>query len=322
MGILRLVRSLITSFASLSIPGGLSLWTTLLSIFFVLFVLSNNAKSFFELNLDATGFIWLLLALIVSMLSLLVNSFAWSLLVLWLGHKPKRLSIISLFLSTNLMKYLPGGIWHFLERVRLLKLYMRTSDALSSVLFEPILMAVAALLWVPFGGWQAGLSLICFLPAFLLTPNLRQMVLNKVQSLKVKQLEIVSEENLGDLVVGRRNIGPANYPFIPLAFEMIFVLIRFCGFWFCLLAFSISSELPIGQWLAAFSLAWTVGLIVPGAPGGVGVFEATLLLRIGSLVSDAQLIGVMLCYRLVVTFADLLSASAVLLGRRLCKRLD
>ena len=28
------------------------------------------------------------------------------------------------------------------------------------------------------------------------------------------------------------------------------------------------------EWLSAFALAWTIGLIVPAAPGGIGVFEA------------------------------------------------
>jgi uncharacterized membrane protein YbhN (UPF0104 family) len=29
--------------------------------------------------------------------------------------------------------------------------------------------------------------------------------------------------------------------------------------------------------LGAFSLAWLLGLVVPGAPGGLGVFEATAI---------------------------------------------
>ena len=56
--------------------------------------------------------------------------------------------------------------------------------------------------------------------------------------------------------------------------------------------------------MAAFGLAYSAGLVIPGAPGGVGVFEATLLLRMNNLVPDARLIAIALCYRILSTIAD------------------
>ena len=56
------------------------------------------------------------------------------------------------------------------------------------------------------------------------------------------------------------------------------------------------------------SLAWTVGLVVPGAPGGLGVFEAALLLRLGRVLPAPQLLAVALSYRLVATLGDVLAA--------------
>ena len=72
--------------------------------------------------------------------------------------------------------------------------------------------------------------------------------------------------------------------------------------------------------MAAFALAWTVGLVVPAAPGGLGVFEATLLLRVGSEVPEAPLLAVVLCYRVIATIADGLAAAAVAGDRALLKR--
>ena len=68
---------------------------------------------------------------------------------------------------------------------------------------------------------------------------------------------------------------------------------------------------PLGLWLAAVGLAWTAGRVVPAAPGGLGVFEAVLLFRLGTLVPEAPLLAVALSYRLIVTLADLIAAAAV-----------
>jgi hypothetical protein len=97
-----------------------------------------------------------------------------------------------------------------------------------------------------------------------------------------------------------------NYPLGPLISQLLFVLMRFSGFACCIWAFDLQHALNWWRWLSAFSLAWTAGLVVPGAPGGLGVFESVLLLRLGSALPDPALLAVALGYRLVVTAADLL----------------
>jgi uncharacterized membrane protein YbhN (UPF0104 family) len=58
--------------------------------------------------------------------------------------------------------------------------------------------------------------------------------------------------------------------------------------------------------------------VVPGAPGGLGVFESVLLLRLGFAIPEAPLLAIAISYRLVVTIADLLAAlTARLDGPRL-----
>ena len=59
--------------------------------------------------------------------------------------------------------------------------------------------------------------------------------------------------------------------------------------------------------------------MVPGAPGGLGVFETTLLLRLGGAVPEAQLLAVVLSYRLLSTLADV-AASAALVADRLVEQ--
>ncbi len=306
----------------LSLPGGLRLWITLVTLAFVGVALVSHASGLRALTISKQGWWWLVFGLGLSWLSLVVNALAWKVLVHWLGHQPERVALVSLYLKSNLLKYLPGGIWHFLERFRALRPDLGGGKALVSVLLEPMVMAVAALLWVPFGGFQDGLALLSVLPAVLLVPRWREPLLHRLETNKLRQLTrfdhgvmtAIQEEELGS--------GRASYPWCPVVAEMVFVLCRFAGFWCCLQTFELGTVQPLGLWLAAFSLAWTAGLVVPAAPGGLGVFETALLFRMGTLVPEAPLLAVALSYRLVVTLADCLAAGSIAADSRVKARLQ
>jgi uncharacterized membrane protein YbhN (UPF0104 family) len=108
-----------------------------------------------------------------------------------------------------------------------------------------------------------------------------------------------------------------RYPLVPLLGEVGFLVLRSAGFVFTFLA--ISSVLP-GQLpllLSAFSLAWLLGLVVPGAPGGIGVFEATAIALLGQTYSPGLLLSVVALYRLVSVLAEVAGASLSWLDERL-----
>ncbi len=314
------LRSLRLWLGKVALPGGLRLWITLASLAFVVVALVSHGAQLRQLSMSRLSFWWLALGVGISWLSLVVNAFAWRVLVGWLGHRPSEVSLVPLFLSSNLLKYLPGGIWHFVERMRVLRPHMGAGPALASVLLEPLLMVVAALLWVPFGGWQSGLAIACCVPTMLLIPRWREPLLRRLERAKAKQLDRADVGLVGAVSPEALGSGRDDYPWSALAMEMVFVAVRFGGFWCCVMAFSLNPSLSMGEWLAGFALAWTVGLVVPAAPGGLGVFEATLLLRLGSGVPEAPLLAVVLCYRVIATFADGLAAAAVWGDRALLKR--
>ncbi|MGC6481947.1 MAG: UPF0104 family protein [Synechococcus sp.] len=298
------------------LPGGLRLWVTLASLGFVAWALARDGHGLRDFTLSARGWWWLLLGLSLSCLSLVVNAVAWRQLVLWLGHGTDGLALVPLHLRTNLLKYLPGGIWHFVDRLRTLQPRLGTNQALVSVLLEPVVMAVAALLWVPLGGWQSGLALVAVVPALVLVTRWREPLLVRLERAKWKQFQRANTQALAPLDPDHLGSGRGGYPWGPLGWEMVFVLCRFAGFWSCVLAFELGAVPSLGFWLAGFVLAWTVGLVVPAAPGGLGVFETVLLLRFGSLVGEAPLPEVVFSYRLVVTVADVLAAGVVQLMHR------
>ena len=292
-----------------SIPGGLGPWVGLLSVGFVLSALVRHSQGLMALSLDRQGIGWALLGLGTAWLSLVINALAWGTGLRWLGIAPDSGRLVALFLATNLRKYLPGGAWHLLARIQALRQdrlglghAVPTSTAVLAAVLDPLLMALAALALVPLGGWQGGLLLLGLAPALLLgLPDRLRGVLGWLERQKARHLSL----ELAPLptLEGR--------PWGAWLMELGFVLVRFLAFAFCVQAFDLAQPLGWPAWLAAFALAWTAGLVVPGAPGGLGVFEAVLLLRLSGVVADAPLLAVALSYRLVTTVADLLAAMVV-----------
>ena len=95
-----------------------------------------------------------------------------------------------------------------------------------------------------------------------------------------------------------------RYPTLPFLGEGGFLLLRGAGFLCVVAAFDANALIHWPQLLSGFGLSWLVGLVVPGAPGGVGVFEATALGLLGKLVSPGALLAGVACYRLVSVIAE------------------
>ena len=294
----------------MGLPGGLKLWISLLSFGFLLAALVGHGRQLLQLSLDGQGWLWLLLGVGVSLLSLVANGFSLAVILRWLGLRPRWSELVRAYLETNLRKFLPGGIWHLTSRVQLLRageapLAVPASAglALVAVLLDPLLAAVAALALVAAGGWQNGLALLGVLPLALLWPRWLNPLLGRLERRKASELA-----ELGLEIEAAAAPSIRGYPWPPLLGQLLFVLLRFGGFACCVQAFDLSYSLSWGGWLAGFALAWTAGLVVPGAPGGLGVFEAALLLRLGFAIPEAPLLAIAISYRLVVTLADLLAA--------------
>lgn len=314
-GLARLLAGLAGCLRALPpVPGGGKLWISLLSFGFLLAAMARHGGQLLQLSLDRQGWLWLLLGVGVSLLSLAANGLALGVVLRWLGQRPRWPELVRMYLDTNLRKYLPGGIWHLTSRVELLRsadaLLQKpasTGLALAAVLLDPLMAAVAALALVAAGGWQHGLALVCGLPLVLLWPRWLNPVLSRLERRKALELGLASE------AAGAPPI--RLYPWLPLLVQLGFVLLRFAGFACCVQAFDLSYSLSWGGWLAGFAVAWTAGLVVPGAPGGLGVFEAVLLLRLGLAIPEAPLLAIAISYRLVVTLADLLAALTARLDR-------
>ena len=122
------------------------LWITLASLIFIAVALAHQAGQLRQLSLVANGWWWLVLGLGLTWLSILINGLAWRDLLIWLRHPPQGVAVVPLFVRSNLLKYLPGGIWHLVERVRVLRPAIGGGPALAGVILDPLLIVAASVL--------------------------------------------------------------------------------------------------------------------------------------------------------------------------------
>ena len=146
----------------------------------------------------------------------------------------------------------------------------------------------------------------------------KRQVLKRIASFKGKVFEVLRFPNSKDQFEERINI-ISFFPTRALIFEIGFVLSKFIGFYICLNTFYTINTLNSIFLLVIFSLSWSIGLVVPSAPGGVGVFEACLLFFVGENIPQNVIIVCLIYFRLISTSADLI-LSFPFLVRKILKK--
>ncbi len=272
-------------------------------LYFCIYFFYNIDQISFDINLEKNG-IDLLISFIFCVLSIYLNAYAWKYIVKWFGEEFNNNNLVSFYVLTNVLKYVPGGIWHFVERFNFIKRISNPQIALYSTLIEPYFMLSGSFLLASLGVIFSPLYFFLILPLLFLNRKLIYIVLKKLGSLKGKVFEVLRLANSKDQF-GRINI-ISFFPLRALFLEIGFVLSKFIGFYICLNTFYTNNNLNIIYLLAVFSLSWSIGLVVPTAPGGVGVFEAFLLFFVGRIIPQNVILVSLIYFRIISTSADLL----------------
>lgn len=279
------------------------------ALFFLASTLRQHWHEVAAIRLDKRGWQLLAIALLTTLLAHIWTGWVWGWILKALGQSTSAPWAIRTYLTTNIAKYLPGNVWHFYGRAWAAKAVgVPMAIAIVSVVLEPLLMAASALMVGLLGIRQGGWGLQAFSLAIALAlvhPRILNPVLRKLSRKKASAAESLAMEAQVE------QIGLQHYPLWPLVGELIFLGLRGLGFLWIVLAFvpllPIEQVLPI---LSAFSFAWLLGLVVPGAPGGIGVFEATAIALLPAQLTPAVILSAVACYRLVSTLAEALGAIA------------
>ncbi len=268
-------------------------------LFFLVKALKDNWQEVAQIQINPQGWDYLGSALGVTLIAHIWTGWVWGWIFQTLNQKVSGFWAIQVYLKTNIAKYIPGNIWHYYGRIRLATdAGIPTSIATLSVLLEPLLLAAAALLVALVGTPQN--RLLQFFSLVVVLIAIHPLILN--QSIKL----VSKLKNKGDEV---KKI--EHYPFLPLLGELGFLGLRGAGFVLTFLALHPVNFSQIPALISSFSLAWLLGLVVPGAPGGIGVFEATAIALLGTLFSPGIILSIVALYRLISILAEVVGAGLV-----------
>ncbi|QLE56677.1 YbhN family protein [Nostoc sp. TCL26-01] len=272
-------------------------------------------------RIDEVG--WAILA-IATGITLLAHTWAgwvWTWVLQDLNQSVPISQFIQTYLKTNIAKYLPGNVWHHYGRIVAAKNANVVAGAATlSVLLEPLLMAAAALIIVVLFGsefavrnYSLTLQILQSLSLVMILCAIHPRFLNLLISLAYKLKTKKSSHPASTAFKVKR------YPWKPLLGELGFLALRGTGFILTIFALMPLDMSQIPLLLGAFSCAWVLGLVVPGAPGGLGVFEATALALLQNRFPSAVVISAIALYRLISIIAETSGAGLAWLDERLAK---
>ena len=286
--------------------------------YFCIYFFYNIDQISFDINLEKNG-IYLCLSFVFCVLSIFFNAYSWKYIVVWFGQECKKNNLVSFYVLTNILKYVPGGIWHFIERYNFIQKISNPQIAFYSTLIEPYFMLCGSFLLVSLGVIFSPLYFFFMLPLIFLNRLLIYYLLKRLETFKGKTFEVLRLAKSKDQFEKRINI-ISFFPFKAFLLEIGFILFKFTGFYICLNSFDTNNTLNIIFLCVIFSLSWSIGLIVPAAPSGVGVFEACFLFFVGRNIPQNTIIVSLIYFRVISTSADLLLSFPFLI-RKLFKKI-
>lgn len=219
--------------------------------------------------------------------ALYLLAFSWTILLLRLTDRTVEVSAaLKTYATTTLGKYLPGNIFHYVGRqVAAKQMGCGQAAAAQATAMEIAGHLIAAglviLVLLPFAAgdvkWVRAMA-IPFSGRWTLTLLVAVAVIAGLAVLGSRKLKWCSELDWRTLALAAS---------LQLAF---FVLYAALGVWLALNVLATSPEI-IPVLALAYLLAWLVGFVTPGAPGGLGVREACLVLVLGPYGDPAAILA-------------------------------
>jgi glycosyltransferase 2 family protein len=278
-----------------------------LSFYFVGSTLFSNAQQLTDLGLTWSMLLALTIGSIAYGVILPVQTMAWGLLLSGcIATEIKWAEVLSVYGRSQIMKYVPSNIFHMVGRQILGRTFgwSQRGIAVASVL-EAMLLIVTALFIIIVLGSLIPTNVFSFVPKPL-------MFLSGVGTLMGSWLLLYYASAIPVLNrltdgLSLRNLAWSRH--VPLAFFLYLAFFVLCGLllWFLLATFRSTWNWNMVPTIGlAFTAAWLIGYVVPGAPGGLGVREAGLVILLTPFSGEPNAVMASLAMRVITTIGDML----------------
>ena len=274
---------------------------------------------------DVPTFQWNTISIAISFLSIILAVFTiailgviWSFLLRDHGFRLSWQQSQFIIVISQFGKYLPGNVGQHLGRIHMAReIGIPISVTLSTMLYEIVLgisigagLALLSLVFFIDGhvlglrfGW-AQLGLMVLFLTFLFWFGI--FFLSKFMPALTKRLSVKYK------IIAHP---PTTHIAVMLLFFISFfitgLILKLQALWF----FNVGTA-SVFELTCLFSIAWIAGYLVPGAPAGLGVREAMMVLVLSPVLGAGAAVGLSLTFRLTTTLADAVAFVIGILGRK------
>ena len=279
----------------------------LLSLVFLFIKLGQNINEIKSFRVDLTTALAVSAVILINLLSGAIVTYAWVLFLRSGGFVLSFKKAYAIYGRAAVAKYIPGNVFHYVGRVALGGEYgIPKEKVVLSMVVETGTLAVTAIVFGIAGllydfNYYSSITRIIYENKFI-TGFLTVLFLLTLLFITVIVLNRGKE--------WARLILSYLDPFTVIKSVLIY-LVNFSlvgvSIYFLLNAFwEIDSGLQWYQLAYGFALAWGVGFIVPGAPGGIGIREFILVALYGPILGEGVIVGLALILRVLMTIGELL----------------
>ncbi len=275
---------------------------TLVALAFFIQRIWSFGNSNWETLLSPTVLLLVLFGGCAHGLNCLLQGWAWQKLLVWFGESHASLKkCLVIYGRTQLAKYIPGNVFHFAGRhVAANQAGFRHPALVGAMLYEIIGLltvgTIISLLGFP-QGLELGNSLVlrlAFLPLLILLPLMVQFVL----------VRFSISRRLG---IPEKPVWSGYKELIPVwGLYFVFFLVDGLIVWALISGYAgVWNPMPLLYIFSGYAISWVIGFITPGAPAGLGVRDAVMLLFFTQFLGSTSATQITLISRLVVTLGDL-----------------
>lgn len=244
-------------------------------------------------------------AVLTYIVVILLGAYAWRVLLTAFGEDPAPWSAERHLLVSQIGKYVPGNVAQYLGRAALaVKAGMRPAAVGAALMTETVLTVT--------GGFIATLFCLSVAPE-----TVARLILMLPEDAPVGWLALGLTGFLALLILGaalsRRSSRMASLP--PVRLGPVFRASALYSVSFLLLGISLhlvadlvapQESPPLALSISVFALAWIVGLVTPGAPGGLGVRDAILTLGLAPVIGTPAALAAAILHRAVSVVGDVI----------------
>lgn len=224
------------------------------------------------------------------------------------GSNFTRRNAIAVYLKTEIIKYIPSNIMHFAGRQIMMK-NNGVGNKITAVASSADIFSVLA---------ASGLAIITGLYII----NIDLPVSYIINSLKFK-IALSAIFLIGLICVWFaakkkkivfKFLNPKNkFYIIKIFFLSIFVFLINAFIFSALIEYVSGIDFTMKEFIfiwSAYSFCWAAGLLVPGAPGGLGIREALIVIIFGPHYGEAGMVSAGILMRLITIAGDLTALAA------------